>query len=118
MDDDGTTPITRENVNINIVYRGTSGTVSAPKRVDVMLRNVNIIQSEDYSAIELKTISNPVNFVVTVDGTNVEVGEFNENTKTLNITIKENGRVVKEAALKYDEITGQIKYTSKMIGKK
>ena len=55
--------------NLSIVINYTGSETSAVS-VYVELKNINISQSVDYSAIRFTTVGTPVDYVVTVDGTN------------------------------------------------
>ena len=65
------TGVTKHNVNIVINYTGSTGTNTSPARVYVNLKDVTINQEADCAAIRFATNGIPVDYVVTVDGTNL-----------------------------------------------
>ena len=63
--------VSKSNVNIVFNYTGTTGTDAAPAKVYVNLNDVNIAQTLDCAAIRFATNGSPVDYIVTVDGTNL-----------------------------------------------
>ncbi|MBQ9699814.1 MAG: hypothetical protein IJV71_04255, partial [Lachnospiraceae bacterium] len=58
----------KTNFSIKLNYVGSQGTVDNPAKVYITLRNVEIERTLDYEMLALTTSSNPVQFVVTVEG--------------------------------------------------
>ena len=72
--------------NLSIVINYTGSETSAVS-VYVELKNINISQSVDYSAIRFTTVGTPVDYVVTVDGTN-HITSSCERAKTALISVE------------------------------
>lgn len=81
--------VSKNNVSIVINYTGakSTGTESNPALVRVVLKNVNISQTADYSAIRFTTVETPVDYAVTVDGSNLITSSC-EGAKTPLISVE------------------------------